>query len=219
MRTLRLTLTLALAGAVAIPVATSATAPGKNGQIAFRRFFDQAHSKGAIFVINPDGTGERQVTHPPTGYLDAQYGPPSFSPDGTKLVFTRSGHRHDALWTVALANGAERRLTPAGKGDYDHGVYSPNGRLIAFGHAQGPPKHNDLRVTLNVMAADGTDVRQLADLAYKADLGRGSSTRSRSPPGTRCSSSRRAPGTRVASDRGTRPSSTRSTGRRTDRAS
>jgi TolB protein len=176
MRALKLTLTLALAlalaGSAVIPVMASATAPGENGQIAFRRFFDQAHSKGAIFVVNPDGTGERQVTHPPTGYVDAQYGPPSFSPDGSKLVFTRSGHRHDALWTVAVANGAERRLTPASKGDYDHGVYSPNGRLIAFGHAQGPLKRNELRVTLNVMAEDGTHVRQLADLAYTADLGR-----------------------------------------------
>jgi TolB protein len=172
MRALKLTLTLALAGSAVIPLMAGATAPGKNGQIAFRRFFDQAHSKGAIFVANPDGTGERQVTHPPAGFVDAQYGPPSFSPDGSRLVFTRSRHGKDALWTVDVATGAEKRLTPAGKSGDDHGVYSPNGRLVVFGHAGGPVKRNNLRVTLNVMAADGSHVRTLVDLDYNADLGR-----------------------------------------------
>jgi TolB protein len=172
MRALELTLTLALAGSAVIPVMASATAPGKNGQIAFRRFFDQAHSKGAIFVANPDGTGERQVTHPPAGFVDAQFGPPSFSPDGSRLVFTRSRRGKHALWTVDIATGAEKRLTPAGRNGDDHGVYSPDGRLVAFGHAGGPVKRNNLRVTLDVMAANGSPVRTLVDLDYKADLGR-----------------------------------------------
>ena len=34
-----------------------ATPPGDNGRIAFRRYFNQAHKYGAIFTINPDGTG------------------------------------------------------------------------------------------------------------------------------------------------------------------
>ena len=105
---------LTIAAATALPVAAGATAPGTKGQIAFRRFFDAGHQTGAIFLINPDGTGERQVTHPPTGEIDAQYGPPAFSPDGSKLIFTRSRRGHDMLWTVDLATGAERRLTPAG---------------------------------------------------------------------------------------------------------
>jgi Tol biopolymer transport system component len=172
MRPLTLVLPLAVAGSVAIPVVACATAPGRNGPIAFRRFFDNAHRRGAIFVINADGTGERQVTHPPTGYVDARFGPPGFSPDGARLVFTRSGRGHDALWTVDIAKGSARRLTPAGKGDYDHGAYSPSGRLVAFAHAQGPLKHNDLRATLDVMNTDGTRVRRLADLDYKGDLGR-----------------------------------------------
>src|SRR4051812_3832240 len=66
-----------------------ATARGANGPIAFRRFFDAGHRTGAIFLTNTDGTGERQITHPPSGAVDAQFGPPSFSPDGSKLVFTR----------------------------------------------------------------------------------------------------------------------------------
>jgi TolB protein len=164
---------LTIAATVAIPVAAGATAPGTNGQIAFRRFFDAGHRSGAIFLINSDGTGERQVTHPPAGAVDAQFGPPSFAPDGSKLVFTRSSrHGHDALWTVDTATGAERRLTPADKSEYGHGVYSPDGRLVAFGLAEGPVKHHNLRVSLNVMAADGTHARRLVDLGYSGDMER-----------------------------------------------
>jgi TolB protein len=167
------TVALLVAALAVIPVAASATAPGTNGQIAFRRFFDDAHRTGAIFVLDADGTGERQVTHPPPGALDAQFEPPRFAPDGSKLVFTRSRRRgHDSLWTVDLATGAERQLTPTDTSEYGHGAYSPDGRLIAFARAEGPTRRNTLRASLNLMAADGTHVRRLVDLAYTADLGR-----------------------------------------------
>jgi Tol biopolymer transport system component len=169
----KLILTLVFAGSAVIPVLAGATAPATNGQIAFRRFFDDEHRRGAIFLVNPDGTGERQVTHPPAGSIDAQFGPPSFSPDGSKLVFTRSARRgNDALWTVDLHSGRERRLIPDRKRGSDHGVYSPDGRRIAFALIEGPLKHNDLRVSLTVMAAAGGRVRRLVDLNYKGDLGR-----------------------------------------------
>ncbi len=167
----KLIFVLTIAAATAIPVAAGATAAGTNGQIAFRRFFDAGHRTGALFLVNPDGTGERQVTHPPRGEIDSQFGPPAFAPDGSRLVFTRSGRGHDSLWTVDLATGAERRLTPAGTNEDGHGTYSPSGRLIAFTEAEGPLKHNHLRVSLKVMAADGTHARRLVDLGYGGDLG------------------------------------------------
>ncbi|MDP9299389.1 MAG: hypothetical protein M3P43_00590, partial [Actinomycetota bacterium] len=40
-----------------------ATAPGTNGRIAFRVYFNNAHTRGAIFTIRADGTGLIQVTH------------------------------------------------------------------------------------------------------------------------------------------------------------
>jgi Tol biopolymer transport system component len=168
----KLTLSLTIAAAATLPVAAGATAPGTNGQIAFRRFFDAGHQTGALFLINPDGTGERQVTHPPAGEIDAQYGPPAFAPDGSKLVFTRSGRGHDSLWTVDVGTGAERRLTPVGKNEFGQGTYAPSGRLIAFTEAEGPLKNHNLRVSLKVMAADGTHARTLVDLGYNGDLGR-----------------------------------------------
>ena len=49
-----------------------------NGQIAFRRFFDPDQSKGAIFTVNPDGSHESQITHPPktAGSTNPQTGLP-----------------------------------------------------------------------------------------------------------------------------------------------
>ena len=38
----------------------------RNGQIVFRRYFDPDQTKGALFVMNPDGSHIRQITHPPT---------------------------------------------------------------------------------------------------------------------------------------------------------
>src|SRR3954469_4094146 len=81
---------IVLASVLGLAVAASAshaTAPGKNGRIAFRRWFNNDQTWGAIFTIDPDGTGERQLTHPARGTRDEQ---PDWSPDGSLLVFTRS---------------------------------------------------------------------------------------------------------------------------------
>src|SRR3954451_21715466 len=107
---------IAVACAVATVVATVATAsdatpPGKNGRIAFRRWFNKDQSWGAIFTIKPDGTGERQVTHPPRGTRDEQ---PDWSPDGSLLVFTRSAPNEPyGVYPVRPDGLALRRLTPA----------------------------------------------------------------------------------------------------------
>jgi Tol biopolymer transport system component len=125
-----------LASLTALAASSShATAPGKNGRIAFRRWFDKDQTWGAIFTINPDGTGERQVTHPSRGTRDEQ---PDWSPDGSLLVFTRStpGQPY-GVYTVRPDALALRRLTPAcRKGahcpEYVVPSFSPDGKNIAF---------------------------------------------------------------------------------------
>jgi hypothetical protein len=39
-----------------------ATTPGKNGKIAFRRYLNDDHSMGVVFVAKADGTGAREAT-------------------------------------------------------------------------------------------------------------------------------------------------------------
>lgn len=159
-----------------------ARTPRANGLIAFRRFFDTDHRSGALFVINPDGSGERQVTHPPSGAVDSQFGPPSFAPDGSKLVFTRSQRAGDSLWSINADGTGEKRLGPQPRFAHPrgrqvnqqnfNGVYSPDGRRIAFGRADPPLRRNNLKVSLDTMAADGTHVRRLVNLGYHGDVGR-----------------------------------------------
>ena len=65
---------IACALLAAAPTASVATPPGKNGQIAFRRYLDPRRSTGALFRANPDGSGVVQVTRPPRGVVDQYRG-------------------------------------------------------------------------------------------------------------------------------------------------
>ena len=91
-KTLRVKLLIAAAlvlSAVGIVVATaSATAPGSNGQIAFRRYFNCQQDWGAVFTTAATGKGTRQITHPARGAVDDQ---PDWAPDGSLITFSRLG--------------------------------------------------------------------------------------------------------------------------------
>src|SRR5207237_6794837 len=63
-----------------------ATPPGRNGKIVFRRYFNQDHSWGVLFTVNPDESGIRQITHPGKGVLDNE---PDWSPNGRQVAFQR----------------------------------------------------------------------------------------------------------------------------------
>jgi Tol biopolymer transport system component len=94
----------------------------------------------SIFVVNTDGAGMRRITTPPPGQSDNE---PPFSPDGTKLVFTRFqdgslldsgrvvGNGTSALFTVNLDGTGLHRITgwglKAGQADW-----SPDGSRNVF---------------------------------------------------------------------------------------
>ena len=89
---------------------------------------------------------------------------PSWSPDGTRLVFSRGTPKSTAggvqrgLWTVAVRGGRPRPLLVAPPGQdkpewtIGHPDWSPDGRRIAFGFG---------RERLRAVRADGTGVRRL----------------------------------------------------------
>lgn len=86
--------------------------------------------EGDIYVMNADGSDQRQLTSGPD--LDER---PQISPSigGAYALFTRRGSigepRH--LFTVFLTGGAPRQLT-SGPGDDLEPSFSPDGRLIVF---------------------------------------------------------------------------------------
>ena len=86
----------------------SATVPGENGRIAFRTYLNQAHTWGAIFSINPSGTGLRRITHRLHGIIDTE---PDWSPDGRWLVYSRYRQDHrSAIFKIRADGTASQRL-------------------------------------------------------------------------------------------------------------
>jgi Tol biopolymer transport system component len=107
-------------------------------RIAFQSLVDGPFGAfGRIFIINVDGTGLRQVT-PDVGPDDYQYDDgPSWSPDGTRIVFTRSG-------VLYLINADGTGLTPFPEEDLaSNPSWSPDGSRIAYQASDGP---GDIRV-------------------------------------------------------------------------
>lgn len=81
-----------------------------------------------VFTMREDGGDVRQIT----SGMDDQ---PSWSPDGTKIVFVRTGAAiFGDLWLVDANGGNERALMPAVPlaGPQQQPSWSPDGRLIAF---------------------------------------------------------------------------------------
>src|SRR5262245_20903169 len=118
--------------------ASPAAARGRNGRNGFPRYFNQAHSWGAIFTINPGGSGERQITHPPRGVLDDD---PDWAPHGSLISFQRclrGGDGPCSIYTIRPDGLRQVRVTPACTGtpskcesDYAAG-FSPDGNKLVF---------------------------------------------------------------------------------------
>jgi Tol biopolymer transport system component len=163
-----------------------ATPPGKNGDIAFRRYLDSGRTTGAIFTIRPDGTGARQVTRPPHGVID-QY--PDWSPDGKSLAFHRmvpctpGGTKDgmdgtcDRIYTVRRDGKGLKPLVPCGFNasrpfpDSCVGAHTPawsaDGARIAFSYSLVREEYDDsldLNRAIWIANADGTGRRQVTGL-------------------------------------------------------
>lgn len=98
---------------------------GPRGQIAF--------SSGAqweiwdIFVINPDGTGEVNLTNLP----NVQDNGAAFSPDGTRIAFVSRRDGNEELYVVNVDGSGLRRLTNHTSWD-SNPAWSPDGTRILF---------------------------------------------------------------------------------------
>jgi Tol biopolymer transport system component len=96
-------------------------------RIAFRSELPGPYGEyGRIWVVNADGTGLRQVSPETADYTyDAQ---PTWSPDGTRIVFTRSGKLY-----IINADGTNLVNIHPCPLPCDDPAWSPDGQRIAFG--------------------------------------------------------------------------------------
>ena len=115
-------------------------------QLAFRSVLpSQFGPYGRVFVVNRDGSGLRQLTPETAGY--SYDDGPAWSPDGTRLLFSRDG-------VLFVINADGTGLTSLGvNGRYP--AWSPDGTRIAY-HA-----FDNGILAIFVAGSDGSNVRRL----------------------------------------------------------
>jgi Tol biopolymer transport system component len=119
----------------------------KGDLIAFSKYVG---TRSGLFLIRPDGTGERRLTTCSARCAnDVGDGSPSWSPDGKRIAFQR-GHE---IWIVDADGSHAHALTKCSSASCYHAspAWSPDGTRIAFIAGSG---------TLWVVRPDGTTLRR-----------------------------------------------------------
>jgi TolB protein len=99
--------------------------------------------------MNLNGGTIRQLTNAPS--IETA---PSFSPDGSRIVFESDRSGTQQLYVMPAGGGEATRIS-FGEGRYGTPVWSPRGDLIAF------TKQNAGRFHIGVMRTDGSEERLL----------------------------------------------------------
>jgi len=117
------------------------------------RFFQGVQGLAAadIAVMSVDGKDVRILTDG-----SANYGFPSWSPDGRQLVFRLAGKERNGLVIVDVATGAVKTLT-SGVAHDNFPSWSPKGDRIAF------TSDRDGDYEIYTIRPDGTDLRRLTN--------------------------------------------------------
>jgi Tol biopolymer transport system component len=142
-----------------------------------------------IWIMNPDGSGQTQLTTDATAN-DFQ---PAWSPDGKKIAFTRLvGSGDTDIYVVDAVPGSIPTLVGGFKGAIDrYPRWSANGNLIMFSSNRVTGTNPTGDEEIFIMNADGTDVTQVTDNTvddsypeWSPDGHRIVFTRSAAPPST-----------------------------------
>jgi Tol biopolymer transport system component len=80
-----------------------------------------------LFVMNADGSGQRQLTFGPSYEIQ-----PNVSPDGSRVVFVGSDGPDDEIFVMNADGSGRTQLTHNSVSDRLHPVFAPSGRWIAF---------------------------------------------------------------------------------------
>ena len=110
--------------------------PGANGKIAYE---STVTTDVEIFAMNPDGSGQTNLTNDPSTQT-ADDRDPSWSPDGSKIAFSRASEGHMNVYVMNADGSTRVNLTPGADttGFANAGIeptWSPDGTRIAYNHS------------------------------------------------------------------------------------
>lgn len=139
------------------PAAAEGAFPGQNGKIAYSMLVDSDPNDGVssgqtdIFTITPGQFDRTNLTNSPGFETN-----PSWSADGTKMVFNSAG-----LYTIDADGGNRTFVAGVNGGHYP--VFSPSGSRIAFGQA---PTFDDNNYEVAAVNIDGSGLTNLTQSPF-----------------------------------------------------
>jgi Tol biopolymer transport system component len=155
-RSLAVVAGLVLAISAFAGTATSMPKSGPSGLIIFQKE-GAAFGDGQLFTLRPDGSHLRQLTRPPTSWVNADW-----SPDGTTIAFAHYLADRSPV-TLMDADGTNvREVTPAG---YQDGPsFTPDGKSLVYTRDPGPTENGIWTIRI-----DGTGLRRLTSNPFMRD--------------------------------------------------
>ena len=140
----------------------------RNGQIVFRRYLNAEQTKGALFVMNPDGGKIHQITRPPQGWRDNV---PTWSPDGKTIAFERfkTDESTSRIIVINPDTGEKRTVVPCTGERCVYAIdpyFSPGGQSLAYARTVAPPHTQEppewmLYSAIFVVGLDGSEPHQV----------------------------------------------------------